>query len=138
VIFVSRSHAEDLLLLRLWLRTSEVSRWRGNPHEQATLLEEDLNELRMLKGRRGVRNVWGQIGRRAANPNLIPFSSIRVIWGQPPRYVEAITTEPCEPDSFQAFVAMCCDGTNDAPVLALGGGGGREARLSSNAFLESS
>jgi aminoglycoside 6'-N-acetyltransferase len=35
-------------MLRLWLRTPEVVRWWGDPDEQAVLLEEDLNEPRMV------------------------------------------------------------------------------------------
>jgi aminoglycoside 6'-N-acetyltransferase len=34
-------------LLRRWLRAPEVVRWWGDPHEQAALLEEDLNEPNM-------------------------------------------------------------------------------------------
>jgi len=38
----------DLPLLRRWLQTPEVVRWWGDPAEQAVLLEEDLNETRMV------------------------------------------------------------------------------------------
>ena len=39
---------EDLPLLRGWLRTPEVVRWWGDPVEQSALLEEDMNEPRMV------------------------------------------------------------------------------------------
>jgi aminoglycoside 6'-N-acetyltransferase len=38
----------DLPLLRAWLRTPEIVRWWGDPREQAALLEEDLDEPRMV------------------------------------------------------------------------------------------
>jgi aminoglycoside 6'-N-acetyltransferase len=38
----------DLTLLRAWLRTPELVRWWGDPREQAALLEEDLDEPRMV------------------------------------------------------------------------------------------
>jgi aminoglycoside 6'-N-acetyltransferase len=38
---------EDLPLLQLWLRTSEIVRWWGDPEEEAALLESDLGEPRM-------------------------------------------------------------------------------------------
>jgi aminoglycoside 6'-N-acetyltransferase len=38
----------DLPLLRAWLDTPEVVRWWGDPHEQMALLEEDMNEPRMV------------------------------------------------------------------------------------------
>lgn len=38
----------DLPMLRQWLRTPEVIRWWGDPEEQAALLQEDLNEPRMV------------------------------------------------------------------------------------------
>jgi len=38
----------DLPILRRWLRTPEVIRWWGDPDEQAALLEEDLDEPRMV------------------------------------------------------------------------------------------
>lgn len=40
--------ADDLPLLRAWLRTPEVVRWWGDPDEQAKLLEEDLSEPLMV------------------------------------------------------------------------------------------
>jgi aminoglycoside 6'-N-acetyltransferase len=39
---------EDLPLLRRWLHSPEVVRWWGDPKEQYALLEEDLNEPRMV------------------------------------------------------------------------------------------
>jgi aminoglycoside 6'-N-acetyltransferase len=42
--------ADDLPLLRAWLRTPEVVRWWGDPEEQAKLLEEDLGEPLMVMG----------------------------------------------------------------------------------------
>jgi aminoglycoside 6'-N-acetyltransferase len=39
---------EDLPLLRVWLRTPEVVRWWGDPVEQSALLQEDMNEPRMV------------------------------------------------------------------------------------------
>lgn len=38
----------DLPLLRRWLRTPEVTRWWGDPDEQAALLEGDLDDPRMV------------------------------------------------------------------------------------------
>ena len=38
----------DLPLLRVWLRMPEVVRWWGDPEEQYALLDEDLNEPRMV------------------------------------------------------------------------------------------
>jgi aminoglycoside 6'-N-acetyltransferase len=38
----------DLPLLRAWLDTPEVARWWGDPQEQAALLEEDMDEPRMI------------------------------------------------------------------------------------------
>ena len=35
-------------MLERWLRTAEVVRWWGDPHEQAALLREDLNDQRMV------------------------------------------------------------------------------------------
>src|SRR5579862_5859194 len=40
--------AEDLPLLREWLRTPEVVKWWGDPEREARLLEEDLNEPQMV------------------------------------------------------------------------------------------
>ena len=40
--------AHDLPMLERWLRTAEVVRWWGDPHEQAALLREDLNDQRMV------------------------------------------------------------------------------------------
>jgi aminoglycoside 6'-N-acetyltransferase len=37
----------DLPRLRRWLRTPEVKRWWGEPHEEFELLRADLNEPRM-------------------------------------------------------------------------------------------
>jgi aminoglycoside 6'-N-acetyltransferase len=39
---------QDLPLVRRWLRTPEVSRWWGDPEEQAALLQEDLDDSRMV------------------------------------------------------------------------------------------
>jgi aminoglycoside 6'-N-acetyltransferase len=38
----------DLPLLRVWLRTPEVACWWGDPDEQAALLQEDLDQPRMV------------------------------------------------------------------------------------------
>lgn len=38
----------DLPMLRAWLRTPEVVRWWGDPAREAVLLEEDLDEPRMV------------------------------------------------------------------------------------------
>ena len=38
----------DLPLLCAWPRTPEIVRWWGDPREQAALLEEDLDEPRMV------------------------------------------------------------------------------------------
>jgi aminoglycoside 6'-N-acetyltransferase len=40
--------AEDLPLLRRWLRAPEVVRWWGDPEREAKLLEEDLGEPQMV------------------------------------------------------------------------------------------
>lgn len=40
--------AEDLPRLRAWLQTPQVVRWWGDPAEQFHLLEEDLNDPRMV------------------------------------------------------------------------------------------
>ena len=38
----------DLQLLRKWLVTPQVVRWWGDPEEQIKLLEEDINDPRMV------------------------------------------------------------------------------------------
>jgi aminoglycoside 6'-N-acetyltransferase len=38
----------DLPLLRRWLQTPEVARWWGDPDEQAAVLEQDLDEPRIV------------------------------------------------------------------------------------------
>ena len=38
----------DLQLLRKWLATQEVVRWWGDPEEQIKLLQEDINDPRMV------------------------------------------------------------------------------------------
>lgn len=39
--------AADMPMARRWLETPEVRRWWGSPGEQASLLEEDLDDPRM-------------------------------------------------------------------------------------------
>jgi len=39
---------EDLTLLGAWLRTPEVALWWGDPEAQLALLQEDLNDPRMV------------------------------------------------------------------------------------------
>src|SRR5438445_7936417 len=39
---------QDLPLLRRWLQTPEVVCWWGDPDEQLALLEEDMNEPKMV------------------------------------------------------------------------------------------
>jgi aminoglycoside 6'-N-acetyltransferase len=43
-----RARRQDLMLLRSWLCTPDVVRWWGDPEEQAALLQEDLDEPRMV------------------------------------------------------------------------------------------
>jgi aminoglycoside 6'-N-acetyltransferase len=43
-----RARRQDLILLRSWLRTPDVRPWWGDPEEQIALLEEDLNDPRMV------------------------------------------------------------------------------------------
>jgi aminoglycoside 6'-N-acetyltransferase len=40
--------AQDMPTLRVWLRTPEVIRWWGDPETQAALLQNDLNDPRMV------------------------------------------------------------------------------------------
>jgi aminoglycoside 6'-N-acetyltransferase len=43
-----RVNVRDLQLLRKWLATPDVVRWWGDPEEQIKLLEEDINDPRMV------------------------------------------------------------------------------------------
>jgi aminoglycoside 6'-N-acetyltransferase len=63
----------DLPLLRAWLRTPEIVRWWGDPREQAALLEEDLDEPRM------VMKIVTYLGQPFAYAQHYPLD----VWPQP-------------------------------------------------------
>lgn len=98
--------ANDLPMLRRWLRTPEAMRWWGDPDAQYALLEEDLaNPLMQMRiVSLGARS----IGRQAvAQENLRPFAYVQDYdvgsWPQAhlahlPRGTRAVDTFIGEPD----------------------------------------
>jgi aminoglycoside 6'-N-acetyltransferase len=112
---------EDLPLLRRWLRMPEVVRWWGDPEEQAALLQEDLNEPRM------VMRIVAFEGR--------PFAYVQDygvhVWPQPhlellPAGARAIDTFVGEPDMIgrghgAAFLRLLAERlqADGAPVVAV-------------------